>query len=350
MPDEELRFDITDAWMEENNAVQLVGWTGYNVQYWYIEPNSDGSVTIASFENREFVLTLKDNKPVIQRRTDATVQKWKLIPANDRKKITSTDGTIVIYADPSVSSVATDDLLVEIADKWAIAYRSLINLHGGKQLYSRIIFDCTPPQLEDNVYAYVFGGIDNRVYWGRKDFKYWLIKYQRRNHSDWCFAALHEMGHLFDCDEPWNFETESLTDLCLVYVLEMNNGRANPDLDVLEMNNGRAYPDLESNKTYSASEIEQLYSSHGLFSDSSSYDIWYVSYMLLQIKDQVGWGPFIEAFRSMDANKTQADLSRTRLEMFDAFLATLSHYARTDVSQFLDPAEYQALRTCLGNK
>lgn len=57
MPGQELLFDIANARMQENNAIQLIGRTGHNVQYWYIEPNGDGSVTIASYENRNYVLS-----------------------------------------------------------------------------------------------------------------------------------------------------------------------------------------------------------------------------------------------------------------------------------------------------
>lgn len=275
-----------------------------------------------------------NRKPVIQSRRGVAEQKWKLIPANDEKIINSTDGTIIIHADPSVSGVASDELLLEIADNWAAAYRALINLHGGRKLYNRIIFDCTMVNMDPGIYAYVWGNADNHVYWGRNDFRSWLIKYKRRP-NDWCFAALHEMGHLFDFQEPWDFETEALTDVYLVYVLEMYNGRATPD--------------LSAELTYDARGIQQLYSSHGLKS-GKTYDIWYVSHMLLQIKDAVGWGPFIDTFWAMDANKTQVSLRRAPLQMFDAFIENLSIYARTDVTQFLDPTEYQTLRTLLRNR
>lgn len=137
----------------------------------------------------------------------------------------STNRTVVLHLPNDINNTISDRELIALADKWARAYKALVHLHYGKKPYSRIIFECNEPDRDD-IYAYVIGYGDNHVYWPKNWFLDAMQWYLKRD-NDWIFGALHEMGHLFDSYTTWDFDTEAMTDICLVYVLEMYNGRAN---------------------------------------------------------------------------------------------------------------------------
>lgn len=53
--------------------------TGHAVQKWYIEPQSDGTVILSSYQDANYVLALYNGQTVIQRRDDASArQRWYL--------------------------------------------------------------------------------------------------------------------------------------------------------------------------------------------------------------------------------------------------------------------------------
>ena len=49
------------------------------MQKWYIEPQSDGTVILSSYQDANYVLALYNGQTVIQRRDDASArQRWYL--------------------------------------------------------------------------------------------------------------------------------------------------------------------------------------------------------------------------------------------------------------------------------
>ena len=62
----------------------------------------------------------------------------------------------------------------------------------------------------------------------RSDLQKKKVRAKQYEADDWNFCALHEMGHMFDNQQPWYFEAEMMTDLKVAYVLQKNGACAAP--------------------------------------------------------------------------------------------------------------------------
>lgn len=82
----------------------------------------------------------------------------------------------------------------------------------------------------------------------------------------------------------------------------------------------------------------------------NGYDIFAAVSLVLKIKDAVGWGPFTEAFREMEANKTYEQAMARSIDKFDYFISMLSKYAGCDVTQFVKKKDYDLLRGYLAER
>lgn len=141
-------------------------------------------------------------------------------------------------------------------------------------------------------WAWVYGtNTDPTIYWN-KDCISAELQLINKN-GTWSFGILHEIGHLFDLDGKWNFDAEFWANTKMVYVLETLNGKV-----------------WMNNRMYSGAEIAQYYYDgagsgayiNTLGKSDPTYSNDGLTYMFIQIKNQIGWNAFKSTFRHIIEN------------------------------------------------
>lgn len=165
---------------------------------------------------------------------------------------------------------------------------------------------------ENYGWAWVYlSNSDPTIYW-KKD--YISSELKVINSTDtWSFGILHELGHLFDIDGRWNFDAEFWANTKMVYVLETLNAKV-----------------FMNNKLYTGSEITQYYYSgagdgayiNTLGKSDPTFSGDALTYMFIQLKNQVGWNAFKSAFRYINDKK----ISVSQNYKFYMFMSILEDY------------------------
>lgn len=101
------------------------------------------------------------------------------------------------------------------------AYESYYNLVGAKPNNGRKIDIVSSDKYKEH-YMWVFPNTST-IYWNKNyiadGFK------QIDKYDDWHFGTLHEMGHLFDLDNRWTFDTEFFANFKMAYVFYERDGK-----------------------------------------------------------------------------------------------------------------------------
>lgn len=124
---------------------------------------------------------------------------------------------------------------------------------------------------------------------------------------------MHELGHLFDIDGRWNFDSEFWANTKMIYVLEALNARV-----------------LVNNKIRVGGEIVQYYYSESpygayintLGKSDPTFSGDGLTYMFIQLKNQVGWNAFKSAFRYISENNINVQQNMK----FYMFMSILKNY------------------------
>lgn len=152
---------------------------------------------------------------------------------------------------------------------------------------------------------------DPTIYW-KKDYISDELKVIN-NKDSWSFGILHELGHLFDINDQWNFDAEFWANTKMVYVLETLNAKV-----------------LMNNKLYTGSEIAQYYYSgagsgsyiNTLGKSEPTYSGDGLTYIFIKLKNQVGWNAFKSTFR----NFTENDINVPNHMKLFVFMSVLHNY------------------------
>lgn len=145
---------------------------------------------------------------------------------------------------------------------------------------------------------------------------------------DWNFCALHEMGHLFDSNRPWQFEPELMTDLKVAYVLEQNYVSAVPS-------------EFDASQNFYGKDIINAYKALGR-DFSQTYDIFGCTARFLEIKEEIGWEPFKQTFYEMQENYDEYD-TESKQEQLENFVRLLSQYSGKDIKGYFSADEWNAI-------
>ena len=146
---------------------------------------------------------------------------------------------------------------------------------------------------------------------------------------DMSFALLHEMGHMFDSQRAWNFESEAWTDLKLCYVIyKMTEDHKSTDGFVF----GCAPADYRSSKecfTYERlAECLNIHAKKGAM--VTVYGFYGAAREFLLMAYDFGWDPFIKTFHYFQDNG-YTQQSFERWEKFTIFVEKLTEYSGVDI-------------------
>lgn len=320
-----LLMDIDNAYIAEDTTVKIWPLTGYMAQEWLICQNRDGTYSFLASENTDLCLGFHKGRACLQKRRGG--DPWQSFHARHVKNdiyapFVSDGGVIELQLPPDITNVISAPRLQKWANDLQMAYYSFYELTGYLP-YDRITVEA---YLPCKYTGFVFNGqsvihIDDRFIRGD------LAKMARRD-NDWNFCALHEMGHLFDTDRPWAFEGEAMTDIKVAYVLEVNGATAN-------------LAEYEVERCYRGADIINAYAA--MSGDlSQGYDIFACAHRFLQIKEDIGWGPFKQAFHTLQKNSGKLT-ALTRKERLENFVGLLFLHSGIDVKEYFSPSEWREL-------
>lgn len=326
--DTELILDIENAHVAVGTAVKIWEKTGYDVQVWSISRNKNGTYSILYSGNNQYCLGFDNGNAVLQIRDESNaMQEWTVVNVSesmpkDYMVFKSKNNIIELQLPLNILEVISETRLQQWANDLETAYYSFNELTDFTP-YKRIVVEAYKPS------DYPGWVIDNsNIIHIDKDFIYDDLKKMAARDSDWNFCALHEMGHMFDSARPWTFEAELMTDLKLVYVLEKNNATAAPS-------------EFDASYSFSAENIIDAY--YALGSDfSSKYNIYGCTARFLEIKDDIGWDPFVQTFHYMQANESSYS-NYSKLMKFEKFVELLSSYSNTDIKSYFSSNEWNVI-------
>ena len=283
-------------------------------------------------------LTLKDGKAFfadLDPENEGQLFNIEKAAKSDRfDEYVSKKGNIVIRVDYELTGTKRNYLDKEFmqlfADHFQEAYEAEIALTGYVP-YVVIVID---GWQDRNIVA---GVVDNyNVIVVDKGFmatemKLMPLRLKMLNMYDMSFALLHEMGHMFDSQRAWNFESEAWTDLKLCYVVyKMTEDHKKTDGFVY----GCAPADYRGTKecfTYETlADCLNIHAHKGAM--VTVYGFYGAAREFLLMTYDFGWEPFMKTFHwFQDNGKTQSDYER--LDRFTTFVDKLSEYAGVDVKE-----------------
>lgn len=334
-------------------------------QSFFIRDNGNGSYKIACTIAPKFGINLKDGKLTIQNLEDCSDFTITETPnVNDGtlyKQWTSEKGNIYLrlpsdVVDQVYNRVKRDyegkedeeslkkriDARMQLfADDVQKCYDCYIDLTAYTP-YPRIIVHAFDHQ---GVMAGVCGNDCNiyvNVDWYVDDIeKMW--KRWENGQEDYNFCVFHEMGHMFDWDRGWTFESEMQADLKATYVLYCHQNDefgawAAPaeyawnNVWNIETIDTKGYHGLSGNMTYRESGEEITYK-YNIYRSAEMYTA-YIKYC--EATDGLrGYEALKDTFHWFQENK-YTSASFTSGERFEKFNEKLTEYTGMDIDEFME--------------
>ncbi|MDR0889319.1 MAG: peptidoglycan-binding protein [Oscillospiraceae bacterium] len=171
---------------------------------------------------------------------------------------------------------------------------------------------------------------------------YWQEDYiastfgQINNTGDWSFGILHEMGHLFDLQNKWNFNAEFFAVFKSYYVIEQLSAAVIPDsyTSVLYVGDElKAFFETDADSSYDNAFANGVFSWGG------------AEHLFIMIKDAIGWEPFAQTFRYFsDLPSPPA----TNLGKFNLFMTKLRDFSHANVLGKISPEDLALFEEELG--
>lgn len=324
--DTELLLDIDNANVEAGNPVKLWENTGYDVQIWRLSQNTNGTYSFLYSGDESYCLGFEGGNAVLQiRKSGKASQEWRMGCAAVKWPYLSVMGQnriVELRLPTDILSVIGESRLKQWANDLETAYASFYELTGFRP-YDDIVVEAYKPS---EYIGWVVDG-SNIIHIDRDFLVDDLGKMAART-GDWNFCALHEMGHMFDMERPWNFEAEVMTDLKVAYVLESNDAAAAPS-------------EFGAEDCFRGADIIDAFRILGA-DFSEEYSVYGLAARFLEIKDHIGWEPFMETFHYMQANADDyADT--TGSEKLESFIELLSRYSKQTVISCFSDAEWNTM-------
>ena len=320
-------IDVDNAYIASGTTIKMWQNTGYDTQLWKIAQNNNGTYSILCASDESYCLEFKNGSAALGKRQSGNQgQEWIVTEQKNStyKTYISKSKIIELQISSNITSVISDSRLTKWVNDLETAYNSYYELTNFKPYETIIIVaykNCT-----EVGYAYV---IDNsNIIHIDKDLLVDDLKKMKARDNDWNFCALHEMGHMFDCNRAWNFEAEVLTDLKVAYVLEKNSAPAAP-------------AEFDAATNFYGKNIINAYSTLG--SDfSTTYDIYALAHRFLKIKNDIGWEPFKQTFHKLQSqNSNYATASKQ--QRFETFISLLSSFSGKNIQSYFTQSEWKTI-------
>ncbi len=281
-----------------------------------------------------------------------TIYRFVQLPNNTTEKLTSYPGGRVTArlekADKELASSADFNTWLNRMDK---AYNCYKDLTGYTPYNSKKI---EMKSTRDNLNDYM-GIKDGNDYWwvvfgyysgGSTVFNHAKAFYQghmrRLSQGDWGDTPMHELSHVFD-NYQWNFDSETLAQLKLYYVIEQLNAKVyRPD----------RY-DNSSKGWYTKSNYYDLLR-HDRYLDSYDDSFGKGTYasegfasILIDIQKRIGWNPFKKTFRYFKS-LSYGQVPSTSGEKLKLFLTKLKDYSGVDVLSYISAGDTGIIESHFG--
>lgn len=329
-----LLMDIDNAVIAEGTTIKIWNFTGYDVQRWKIKENSNGTYAFLSSPNSDYCLGFQGENAVLQiRDAQNEMQEWTAVKVRELPKNYSSfegqEGIVELRLPTDITRVISESRLQKWANDLETAYHSFYQLTNYKP-YNTIIVE---GYKTCEYIGYVVSG--SNIIHIDSSFLYEDLTKMAARENDWNFCALHEMGHLFHHGRPWNFESEMMTDLEVAYVLEMTGAEAAP-------------AEFSAAESFCGKDIMNAYKR--LSRDfSKEYDIFGFVHRFLQIKEEIGWEPFVETFHEL---QEQADeyTDASEKELFEQFVSILSSYGKVEIQAYFSAEEWDTVNRTLNHE
>ena len=297
---------------------------------------ADGYVRLQNKQEGTY-LAIESGKAVLKDFEESDTQLFKIEKAAKSTRFdeyVSKNGHIVLRLDYALTEVKQNRLtpafLQTFADHFEEAYEAEVALTGYAP-YDVIVIDGSKPR------DIVAGVVDNyNVIVVNNEFmatemKLMPLRLRFVGVYDLSFALLHEMGHMFDSQRAWNFESEAWTDLKLCYVLyKLTEDHKKTDGAVF----GCAPADYRSqNICFKYEEMAECLNIHAKKGAMVTvYGFYGAAREFLLMAYDFGWDPFIKTFHwFQDNGYTQPDFER--MEKFEKFVEKLSEYSGKDIKK-----------------
>lgn len=361
-----LNYILSAGTLREDEALKLARTDGTPVRRatWNIQDNGDGTYKIVSGLSKGYALGVANGKVALQKLENASnFTITEVENENDGtlyRQWNSEKGNIIVrlpsdiveqvykrvkigYKEESEESLKgrITDRMQRFADDVQRIYDAYVELTNFVP-YSRIIVYAFTHQ---DVMAGVVGGDCNiyvNVDWYVDDMEKMWRRWEDGK-DDVNFCVLHEMGHMFDWNRGWNFESEMLADLKATYVLykyqnEEKGCYAAPaeyawnniwNIDTIDK---KGYKGLAGSGMTYLEKGEEL---------SYTYSIYYSAMMYTSYIKHCEATEGLEGYEALkkafhwfqENNKVQNDY--TGEERFNKFNELLSEYTGLDINEFM---------------
>ena len=149
--------------------------------------------------------------------------------------------------------------------------------------------------------------------------------------NDWSFTVLHELGHLFDLDNRWTFDSEFFANFKKVFVHDTKNAINTWGSDNIYTKENIS--ELHRSKTGNSYK-DRLGSTNVTYSDDS------MVFKFIELKDKVGWEPFKKVFRRF-LSLLMEKLARTVFDRYNMFMQFLSEEIGFDAKKAMFTEDQQ---------
>lgn len=323
---------------------------------WHITENEDGTYTFSNNQHDSWLLSYKDGALCMEEQdkaTGITSFELKMEKRGGGKaflQYISDEGNVVVRVPSDIFmrvKKLTDEMLQIWANNLDDAYNSYIELTSFVAYESIVVKAYEPsPHI-----GYVWN--DNSHYnvitieksFMVTDLGKMAMRSKKYGAVDWNFCALHEMGHMFDNQQPWYFEAEMMTDLKVAYVLEKNGACAAPS----EFNSTDYF---YADRNAEHAQVEECYrklSKNGVgIAESLEYGAYSAALKFVEIQRQIddeNWTVFKQAYAEL---RQEGITTYKKYERFENFVQKLSDISGKDVRALFTDAEWNVYMTKYG--
>ncbi len=308
-----------------------------NTQQWTIEEESEGVYVIRTRANDKFLLSMTEDALALSEGEVNDSARWKIESiATDNDfylEYSSDEGNVAVRL--ALDMLEKTPITAERVTAWANdiekvldAYEELTSFHAQDTVF---------------IHAYNYQGVmagvigTDQVYvncgpgeWFYTDMEK-MAKRDELGVHDVNFMCLHEIGHLFDYDRGWNFESEMTADLKAAYALSAIEGSV------------AAPSEFEARDYFDYENIHTAYERLGGGRMTREYSIYRLAELMTNISYEIGWDPFKKTFAWFQS-LSPAEYPETGSAKFDTFLDKLSEYSGKDVPPMIPASEREICR------
>lgn len=317
--DNNAMFDVCNNVFEEGISVGLFQWTGYEAQYWHFEKCGEDYVICSSGNDNLVLCNSNDGFVLSNKEADKDTILWNLEKVEVEGRVKSSNGKVTLMLDERIFSLLGEERIMKWANDLELACNSLYELTGYEPHKTAIL---TVNKKED--YWGYYLPYTNTIYFDL-DSMYDDLKKMLQRENDWNFGALHELGHLYDDDAVYNFDDELLTDLKILYIIDVNGASAAPS----EYNADTVFSTMDE-MIACYTQGRNLEEGYDVFAGAGKFGL---------IAKQIGWEPFKQTFRNFPEMS-----SATRYERFEKFVELLGEYSNEDVRGMFTEGEWQSFK------